>query len=953
MEPCPVLVGRQRELSALRDLLDAGGGVAMVSGEAGIGKSRLVREFATEATMRPRIVLWARPEEVAQPGPYALIVDLLESIAERCSATGKTEVRALINELTRTDSDGQRPAPAPRAVAAEVRGLVAQLGKPPLIILEDLHWADEQSHSVVLQLARAAKDDKHIVVATLRPERGKSEASLSRLKDSLARDRVGVDVALHPLTADDMAQMLELMWNRVPTEGELAELVRLGEGVPFFIEELATRRPDGERVRVPRSIEQSVGARLADLGDEAARLLSAASLVTGALDVAVLAVACDVPEDRVANHLTAAVRAGLLEDLEDRLVFRHSLVREAIAESLVSVEAAQTHGRLAAAIEKVHAGELDPFAGALAAHYQAAGEKQSAVEYGIRAGERALAFAATEEARTAFKRALGLDANAIGAMRGLAEVEFRDANEAEAATLFRQAAEKLKSEGRNLEAAQVLGRLSWALQGQVDPASVLGVLDEALELLTGADSNHSENARLLVQKGSIQCFLQNETAEARPTLLQALQMAQEAGDSTLEAEALDGLAQADELDGDLAHALTLSENAVQAAKRSGGAEVIGRTHNNHALKLAVSGRPAHALVVLAEGREYLQKAYGRAALGALDVSQAWVSWLMGLPSEVAQLTAKGRVAWRRWRGYAWLLETWSALERGENLRAEAALAEAWSSLGGNKQKSHLLRAADKLTRDSSSAVFSEILFLMSQGHSREAVDAAEVLVDYARREADRFDLGLMLVLKARTQAVARDSSASLATLAELRSVLSGYAYPYLEAMEHEIRAMAATASGASNEAFEHLSLSVNLFENCNNVGDRARCERLLSEVLLADGGSESRQQAQGHLKLARSLAEQSGSLIELNRVEALARQLGLRLRSGRTRGRPAVERGQLSPRELEVAALVAEGETNASIAGRLFLSDRTVQDHITHALKKLNLSSRAALASWAARNGLV
>src|SRR5688572_15836631 len=139
MDPCPVLVGRQRELSALRNLLDAEGGVAIVSGEAGIGKSRLVREFASEASQRGggRIVLWARPEEVAQPGPYALIVDLLESIAERGSAAVKTEVRALVSELTRTDADGQRPAPAPRAVAAEVRGLVAQLGKPPLIVLED------------------------------------------------------------------------------------------------------------------------------------------------------------------------------------------------------------------------------------------------------------------------------------------------------------------------------------------------------------------------------------------------------------------------------------------------------------------------------------------------------------------------------------------------------------------------------------------------------------------------------------------------------------------------------------------------------------------------------------------------------------------------------------------------------------------------------------------------
>ncbi|MGH2728799.1 MAG: AAA family ATPase, partial [Actinomycetota bacterium] len=344
MEPCPVLVGRQQELSALRAVLDSGGGVAIVSGEAGIGKSRLVRELAASAVDAGRVVLWARPEEVAQPGPYALIVDLLESIAEGAGGAAKSEARALGSELTRSDSDGQRPAPAPRAIAAEVRGLVARLGKPPLMVMEDLHWADERSHSVVLHLVRAARDDQHIVVATLRPERGKSEASLARLLDSVARERVAEEIALAPLDSAGMAEMLELIWERPATEEELNELARLGEGVPFFIEELATARQEAGKTQVPRSIEQSVAARVADLGEEAARVLRAASLMTGALHVAVLALACDLPNDRVAAHLTAAAGAGLLVDLEDRLVFRHSLAREAIASGLISVETAQTHG---------------------------------------------------------------------------------------------------------------------------------------------------------------------------------------------------------------------------------------------------------------------------------------------------------------------------------------------------------------------------------------------------------------------------------------------------------------------------------------------------------------------------------------------------------------------------------------------------------------------------------
>jgi DNA-binding CsgD family transcriptional regulator len=256
------------------------------------------------------------------------------------------------------------------------------------------------------------------------------------------------------------------------------------------------------------------------------------------------------------------------------------------------------------------------------------------------------------------------------------------------------------------------------------------------------------------------------------------------------------------------------------------------------------------------------------------------------------------------------------------------------------------------SRDASAAVFSDVLLSLSEGHEIESTNAAVALVNYARQGAEKFDLGQMLVVKARVMIAASDFPTALQTLEELWELLSRHAYPYVEACAHEIASMLQREQGAMDEATNSLELALTLFEKCENQADLARCERFMAETLLAKGNAEARTEAREHLKRARGLAENSGALVELNRIEQLARALGLRLRSGRSKGSKS-DSTKLSPREVEVAALVAEGETNARIAARLFLSDRTVQDHITHALKKLNLSSRAALASWAARNGLL
>jgi DNA-binding CsgD family transcriptional regulator len=434
----------------------------------------------------------------------------------------------------------------------------------------------------------------------------------------------------------------------------------------------------------------------------------------------------------------------------------------------------------------------------------------------------------------------------------------------------------------------------------------------------------------------------NQTAVARPTLSEALSIAEQSNDLALIAEALDGLAQIEELEAHLDQAVALGERARDTALKSSFPEVIGRTHNNFALKLAIAGRPEDALKVLEDGRNALKGQHGRAAMGALDVSQAWVSWLMGRPGDVAESTARGRVAWQRWRGYRWVLETWSAIELGERGRASGTVQEAWLSLDTTLERS--VGSIAGWSRETAAAVLSDLYLALDEARAHEVVEAATTLVTYARDQVERFDFGQMLAVSARVMTSAGRVSEARSFLSELDSLVGSYSYGYLSGMYHEL---ASLLELEEQDKAPHLRKAISAFESCANWGDRARCLRSLASVDDTRGDSSD---ARGLLKEAHTLAEEAGALLEVNRIEGVARSKGMRLRAGRTK---KGDSNALSTRELEVAALVAEGQTNAGIAGRLFISERTVQDHITHALRKLSLSSRAALASWAARNGLL
>lgn len=937
------LVGRDAELAALKDALASGGGLVLIAGEAGLGKTRLVREIERLAEADGRPTVWGRPEQVTTPGPFALVLDLVENLIGRTrDPASASDERALVGRLLDPHEWGGTGSPPVREIAARLRGFLSELGARPVAIFEDLHAADAASHAVVAHLAHSAADDGHLLVATYRPEDVPSDDALARFLSLVTRERLAHEIALKPLDPESSAALAtSLLAGAAPEDVE--RVVALAEGVPFFVEELATARARaGEPTAVPDTIARAVVERRRQLGEEAQRVVVAASLAPGWIDPDVLADALGLGRDVVAAALAAGVRAGLLEDRDGRLVFRHALVRESVRADLVSVEEQELHRLLAAAIERVHAARIEPHAKALSYHWYRARDRERARRYALAAGERALALGAAQDARDSYELALacGPGETDPDALLGLAEAGIREGRTDQVAEILRRAADEFRRAGRHAEAVRALARLAWVLSVGQSPDAALAVVNEAL---AAADepAHPAGVARLLALKGEM-LVLGRSAEEGEPLLHRAAEIARDAEDHEVRAESLDSLAWAADQTYRAAEALSLGDEACREALLAGSAEIVGRTHNNVAFMHVLHGRPDEALRLLETARERLTGSFGGGGVAIINLTEAIARWYMGEPAAVARLVARGEVGWARWRGYARILQAWSSLHAGDRERAIATVARRWEEVGAGKRAEALDPAA--LDPETSEAAMCELMVRLEDADA-EALPLAESLLAFTRGGSPDNHL-LAAGFAARAALLAGNARGARRALDEMRHATARYGSPYFAGLAFEIEGL--LAGGGKGRAEDLFLEAASAFESCANVVDRARAVRLAGEA----AAPEARERAVEHLRQARELAFRAGSQAEVGRAESALRALGIRPRAGRPRKthEPA---GALSTREEEVATLVAVGSTNAEIASRLYLSERTVQDHITHALRKLGLSGRAGLAAWAAKQGLV
>ena len=447
---CPIAIGREAEIAALREQLQrsrrGGGQAVLVSGDAGVGKSRLLDEAAAFAAELGYQVVRAACFETGTTAPYAPFAELLLS---RFAAQPPDAVAAalgqsaallspLISELLAQPPEGTaalpgRPEPrstVPDPSQQQRRRLAAitsfflreAAARPCCIVVEDLHWCDDSSLECLFHLARRLREQPLVLLLSYRSDEAGSQ--LRHWRSQLNRERLAAEIALSGLSRADVDAMLRAMFalDRPVPADFLDALYRLTEGNPYFIEEVMTSllasgaavtaggswQPRTLReLNIPPSVHDAVRQRTERLDDAARALLRLAAVIGRRFSWTLLHALTGYEEPQLLALLKLLIAAGLVvEESAEQFAFRHALTREAIQAQLLARERRRLHASVAEAIERKYATVLDSRLPELADHYFHAGVWDKALAYGRRAGEAAMALYAPRAAIEQFGYAL-------------------------------------------------------------------------------------------------------------------------------------------------------------------------------------------------------------------------------------------------------------------------------------------------------------------------------------------------------------------------------------------------------------------------------------------------------------------------------------------------------------------------------------------------------------------
>ena len=524
--PGSAFVGRDAELSALVGGLDdafAGRGrLFLLGGEPGIGKSRLAEELVARAGGRGARVLIGRCWEAGgAPAYWPWVQSFRAYVRETDMAAlrsqlgaGAADLAAIVPELRQRFPDLPEP-PSPESEGARFRLfeaassllLIATRDRPVVLVLDDLHAADEPSLLLLRFVAREIAASRVLLVCAYRDVDPTLRDPLSSALAELVREPHTAHIALTGLSERDVAEYIELSTGVEPA----AQLVRAihteTEGNPLFVAEVVRLlagegqiAEQGAHLRIPPGVRAVIGQRVGRLSERCRDLLVPASVMGREFGLDALARLSGVSPDELLDFLDEAMAERVLGDVPGspgRLRFGHALIRDTLYEELTPARRMRLHRDAAAALEAVYAAELEPHLAELAQHYfvaAPAGGADQAIEYARRAGDRAASQLAHEEAVRLYRMAI--DALSVsGEVHEVARCELLLAlGEAQAragdTTAAKEALLAAAETARKLHLPQQFGGAALGFEGRfVWPRATdertIPLLEEALQLLEG------------------------------------------------------------------------------------------------------------------------------------------------------------------------------------------------------------------------------------------------------------------------------------------------------------------------------------------------------------------------------------------------------------------------------------------------------------------------------------
>lgn len=972
----PAMYGREPQLDSLVEHLkqanNEGGRIVFVSGDAGIGKTRLTGEFLRRfSDEEDGHALLGQCYDADPAVPYGPFLDALLQLIEQkgtqavANAAGPwaVDLQPILPDLApyieKSVAEIDPRIQKRRLFEALFRVLAASSDQVRVVVLEDLQWSDASTQELLPFIGARIKNRPLLLVGTYRSDELHRRHPFIRTLNSLAREPAFYEIKLDPLSPGDVEHMLEAILDQPLAAGFVESFYAQTGGNPFFVEELlksvvesghlqtiieAANKGRGlGLVDIPTTIVASVLTRTDALAEEEQTTLRNAAVIGRRFGYDMLQRLTGLEEQRLVACLRQLMRVQLIEEAGgegDWYQFRHALTREAVYDALVHRERRLIHRQILAVLETLNEQNLERAADRLAYHSLMARDLEKGRSYARMAGREAMRKLAHREAVAHLETALELTEEGDARKRadlfnelGMAAYPIGDTRLysrywAEARTLYQQLGEEQK-------AAQISLRLSRLAWERGDSQEAFSRAREALAAYQEED--RGEDVALAYSVISQLHMLASQYEEAIHWGRRALEMAREVGSIFVQVHALNNLGMSHHEQGEIEQGISLLEQSYDLAVGLAGDFERIRAGNNLAESLFANGN-------LTRARRVLEEALEAADRGELQLHRSFLEANLG---SVA-------VEQGRWDEADMLLtQSLKAAELG--LPIVRLFAAPW--------KAELLRRRGQL--DETLAIIDEslphaekhgefqfvrlLLAVLVRAHYDRGNDTTtdEILDRSIELAADHpvlvgsvpflTDVAELLTLRGRM----REAKAIMEAVGALQERTNLW---IIEARMRRVDGLRQEREGHLDLAADSLRAAVELWQGNGYPYQEAIDRRSLARVLAAeDSQGEAQRQAEGAAEILRQLGA-AEDLATLGRT-------GLEGREQEPAEGIAGEVEQLTPREVEVLHHLSQGKSNRDIAEALVISVKTVEVHVSNVLGKLGVSSRTEAAALAASRG--